>query len=181
MAQPSPRVKFTYEDYRRTPEDKRYELIDGDLIMVPSTRAAHQNLMRELGVIFDRYAKERGGEVYFAPFDVVLSDTDVLQPDILYISNERLHILTEDNVRGAPDLVIEILSPGTADRDRTLKRSLYARHGVREYWLVDPQTSTVEVLWSREGPFDSTVMYTARETLTSPLLHGLHIQLSEVF
>lgn len=182
MAQPSPRVKFTYEDYRRTPEDKRYELIDGDLIMVPSPRTAHQSVSMRLGVYLYNFVKAGSvGRMFFAPFDVVLSDTDVVQPDILFISNERLHILTEDNVRGAPDLVIEILSPGTADRDRTLKRSLYARHGVREYWLVDPQTSTVEVLWSREGPFDSTVMYTAQETLTSPLFHGLHIQLSEVF
>ena len=92
--------------------------------------------------------------MYIAPFDVVLSDTDVVQPDILFVSNERMGIVTEDNIQGAPDLVIEILSPSTAERDRTFKRSLYARHGVREYWLVDPDARSVEVLVLGEGHFE---------------------------
>ena len=80
------------------------------------------------------------------PFDVVLSDTDVVQPDLLFVSNERANIITDENIQGAPDLVVEILSPSTAERDQTFKRSLYAKHGVKEYWLVDTDAKTVTVL-----------------------------------
>ena len=86
------------------------------------------------------------GKIYVAPFDVVLSDTDVVQPDVIFVSNQRSDIITADNVRGAPDLVVEILSPATAERDRTLKLDLYAQHGVQEYWIVDPDPKTITVL-----------------------------------
>ena len=133
------RIKFTYEDYKHTPEDKRYELIDGELILAASPRRAHQRTDMEITLVLGDYVKEHDlGEVYSAPFDVVLSDTDVVEPDLLFVSKERLHIINDDNVRGAPDLVIEILSPPTAGRDRTVKRTLYAKHGVKEYWLADP-------------------------------------------
>ena len=100
-----------------------------------------------LGVLLYTFVKERDlGTVFPAPCDVVLSNTDVVQPDLLFVSREREHILAGgDNVQGAPDLVVEILSPSTAARDRTLKRSLYARHGVREFWLVDPKEGTITV------------------------------------
>ena len=86
------------------------------------------------------------GEVYVAPFDVVLSDTDVVQPDVLFVSKRRSDIITPDNIRGAPDLVVEILSPATAERDRTIKLDLYAQHGVQEYWIVDPDAKSITVL-----------------------------------
>ena len=116
-----------------------------------------------------------------ATFDVVLSDADVVQPDILFVSNERAHIVTQDNVQGAPDLVIEILSPSTAELDRTFKRSLYARHGVREYWLVDPTGKTVEVLALAEQGFDTVALFGPDQVVTSPLLVGLDMNLNEVF
>ena len=182
MVTQRPKIKFTYIDYKNTLEDKRYELLDGELVVVPSPRTGHQRTLRKLGVRLEAFVEERGlGEVYVAPFDVVLSDTDVVQPDILFISNQRAGILTEDNVQGTPDLVVEILSSSTAERDHTFKRSLYARHGVREYWLVDPNIGRVEVLTLEEQGFTLTVTYDRDQELTSPVLEGLRIKLNEVF
>ncbi len=175
-------LKFTYLDYKNAPKDKQYELLDGELIVVPSPRTDHQRTLRKLGVRLEAFVEERGlGEIFFAPFDVVLSNTDVVQPDILFVSNQRAGIVTEDNVQGAPDLVIEILSPSTAERDRTFKRSLYARHGVQEYWLVDPNAGRVEVLTLEERGFTLTATYDRDEELISPVLEGLRIKLNEVF
>ena len=138
MVIPNPIVKFTYEDYLNTPEDKRYELLDGELVMTPAPGELHQSISALLGWRLVQFASENSlGRVYQAPFDVVLSDTDVVQPDLLFVSNERGHIITPANIQGAPDLVVEILSPSTAERDRTFKRTLYAKHGVNEYWMVD--------------------------------------------
>ena len=138
MATERSRIKFTYEDYKHTPEDKRYELLDGELIMVLAPRTAHQRTSRDILIPINTFVAENDlGEVFIAPCDVVLSETDVVQPDLLFVSKERSHIINEDNIRGAPDLVIEILSPSTAQRDRTLKRTLYALHGVPEYWQAD--------------------------------------------
>ena len=106
-----------------------------------------------LSTQLNMFIKERAlGELFSAPCDVVLSDSDVVQPDLLFVSREREHLLSGgENVRGAPDLVIEILSPATADRDRGYKRELYGRHGVTEYWLVDPIAETVSVHRQRAG------------------------------
>jgi Uma2 family endonuclease len=105
----------------------------------------------------------------------------VLQPDILFVSNERIHIVTEDNVQGGPDLVIEILSPGTEERDRTFKRSLYARHGVREMWMVSPEAKTVEIYRLTQQGLELSETYSQNDVLTTPLIEGLHLNLSEVF
>ena len=118
MAIPNPIVKFTYEDYLNTPEDKRYELLDGELVMTPAPGERHQSVSALLGWKLVQFASENSlGWVYLAPFDVVLSDMDVVQPDLLFVSNERGHIITPANIQGAPDLVVEILSPSTAERD----------------------------------------------------------------
>ena len=113
MATVQPVVKFTYEDYRTAPEDKRYELLDGDLLMTPAPTLKHQRAQVRLGTRLARLIEEQAlGDFFFAPCDVVLSDTDVVQPDLLFVSKEREHLLRGgDNVQGAPDLVIEILSP----------------------------------------------------------------------
>ena len=113
---------------------------------------------------------------------MVLSDTDVVQPDLLFVSREREHLLSGgENVRGAPDLVIEILSPATADRDRGYKHALYGRHGVMEYWLVDPAAETVEVHRQRAGVLAVTHTFGRGQTLRSPLLAGLELHLDDVF
>ena len=107
-------VRQTFQDYCATPDDERYELLDGKLMMVPAPNMKHQQVLVTLTWKLRSFTEEQGlGKVYVAPCDVVLSDTDVVQPDLLFISRAREHILTDDNVRGAPDLVIEILSPST--------------------------------------------------------------------
>ncbi len=175
------KVELTYEDYAKTPDDVRYELIGGELILIPSPKEIHQRLLIKLVWLF-RFVEERGlGRVYFAPFDVVLSDTDVVQPDLIFVSNERAHIITEDNIRGAPDLLVEILSPSTAERDGTIKRDLYARHGVREYWLVDPHAKSVTALMLDENRFALSGVYGEGQTLTSPTLEGFSLDLDELF
>ena len=176
------RIKFTYEDYRSTPEDKRYELLDGELVMTAALRRAHQRTEMKLMVRLGDYVEENDlGEVYSAPFDVVLSDTDVVQPDLLFVSKERLHIINDDNVRGAPDLVIEILSPSTASIDRNFKRALYARHGVSEYWLVDTDARNITVMFLSEQGYEIAGIYGEGQTLTSPTLEGFTLDLSEIF
>ena len=175
-------IKRTYADYCRTPDDERYELLDGELVMSPSPNRSHQRIDTRLGALLHAFVEEMSlGEVYHAPFDVVLSNTNVVQPDLLFVSNEQAYIVTEDNVQGPPDLVIEILSPSTAERDRSLKRALYARYGVREYWLVDPDTRTVTVLLLDDGAFAEVARYGAGQTLTSPTLAGFTVNLDNIF
>ena len=183
MVSPNPAIKFTYEDYQHTPEDQRFELLDGELTMVPAPNLRHQRIGTRLGALLHAFVQERDlGEVFHAPCDVVLSNTDVVQPDLLFVSEERAHLLLGgDNVLGAPDLVVEILSPSTAERDRTFKRSLYARHGVSEYWIVDTVAKNVTVLLFRDGGFEVAAEYGEGENLTSPALPGFALSIDEVF
>ena len=126
-------------------------------------------------------SENNSGRVYHAPFDVVLSDTDVVQPDLLFISNERDHIITPENIQGAPDLVVEVLSPSTATRDRTFKRTLYARHGVKEYWMVDTSAKDITVLLLGDRGFEVMDVYGESEALTSPTLRGFRFNLDDIF
>ena len=171
--------RFTYEDYKSLPDDKRYELLEGELVMVPSPRELHQRIARNLGFILWELLRGRG-EVYLAPFDVVLAEDTVVQPDIIFIAEERADIITADNVRGAPDLIIEILSENTAERDRIAKRLIYAKYGVKEYWLVDPQLKNVEVLQLKEQGYETVGVWWEKQTMRSPLLN-LEIDLNAVF
>ncbi len=176
------RIKFTYKDYLQLPEDKRYELIEGEFFMVPSPSWSHQTISTNLFRVLDGYVKSHKlGEVRYAPLDVVLSEENVLQPDILFISKERFNIITDKNVQGAPDLVIEILSSTTAEKDKGLKQKLYAKFGVREYWLVDPDKETIEVLTLAEEGFESIKAYQGGEILESPLLKGISLNVTEIF
>ena len=175
-------TKFTYEDYLKTSDDERYELLDGELIIMPAPSIAHQHVAMKLGTRLDTFVEEGNlGVLYSAPTDVVLSDTDVVQPDLLFISSERAHIITPANIQGAPDLIVEIRSASTAERDETLKRKLYAERGVKEYWLVAPEAMTITVLLLSEGGYAEVATYTVGQTLTSRLLEGLVINLDDVF
>lgn len=175
------RVKFTYQDYRSLPDEKRYELLEGELVMVPSPKEYHQRISGRLEFLLRAFVQEHDlGAVYDAPFDVVLSEETVVQPDIIFIAKERLEIITEDNVRGAPDLVIEILSEATAERDRIAKKLLYAKYGVKEYWLVDPQTKSIEVLQLGERGFETVGVWWEGQALRSPLLK-LGLDLAKIF
>ena len=155
MTSPNSAIKSTYQDYISASVDQRYELLAGALILLPVPRREHQRVQARLGSRLHLFVDENElGVVYFAPHDVVFSNTDVVQPDLMFISNERMHIDTEAKVWGGPDLVVEILCASTAERDRTVKRALYARHGVIEYWLVDPKARTVEVLGVGDQGFE---------------------------
>ena len=173
------RRKFTYEDYRNTPDDVRYELLDGELIVVPAPNMFHQTTSSKL--FWKLQPLEELGMVFHAPTDVVFSDTDTVQPDIVFVSAEREYIITERNIRGAPDLVVEILSPSTANRDRTFKRTLYERHGVNEYWMVDTDAKNVTVLLLGENGYELAGIYGEGQTLTSPNLPGFSLNLDDIF
>ena len=175
-------MKYTYADYLKTSDDERYELLHGELVMAPAPREIHQYVLIKLVAKVETLVDERNlGTVYCAPFDVVLSDTNVVQPDLLFVSNERAHIITPDNIQGAPDLVVEILSPATAERDRIVKSELYAQHGVHEYWIVDPDARTITVFLLNEGEFEEVDTYSEGETLTSPMLAGFTFTLEGKF
>ena len=175
-------VKLTYEDYRAAPADNRYELLDGALIMVPAPNTKHQRVSRELSTRLDRFINDQAlGELFYAPCDVLLSETVVVQPDLLFVSREREHTITAENVRGAPDLVIEILSPATADKDRGVKREIYGRHGVTEYWLVDPVAETVQIHRQLAGVLVPSVTFGRKQTLRSPLFVRLELRLDDIF
>jgi Uma2 family endonuclease len=175
-------VRFNYRDYLLLPEEKRYEILEGELFVVPAPNIRHQRLCRDLLDFLLHHTRERMlGEVLSAPCDVVLSDENVVQPDILYIRNERLGIIGEANVSGPPDLVVEVLSPASRGRDLEIKRKIYAAFGVQEYWVVDPDAATVEVLSLGERGYASCGVYGRLQHLTSPLLPDLDLALSEIF
>lgn len=175
-------VRFTYQDYLNLPEDRRYEILDGELLMSPSPSEKHQRVPLSLAVLLSTFVKEhRLGRVYPAPFDVVLSETDVVQPDILFVSTDRVSIIGEKAVHGAPDLLVEILSPATAERDRTVKAKLYGRAGVRELWLVDPDAKTLEILVNSETGFRRDSLAASGQFASSPLFPELQIEVAKLF
>jgi Uma2 family endonuclease len=179
------RVKLTYEDFLRFPDDGlRHEIIDGEHFVAPSPNIRHQAILGNLyWVIRSHLEANPGGRVFFAPLDVIFSMFDVVEPDLLYVSSDRLRILTDKNVRGAPDLVIEILSGSTRTVDETVKRRLYERWGVAEYWIVDPELETLRVHRRVADAFCRVGDY-ARETgdeFSTPLFPGLTIRLADVF
>jgi len=129
-------TKYTYEDFLNFPDDgKRHEIIDGEHYVTPSPDTKHQVIVGNLHLALGNYLKGQPvGAVFLAPFDVVFSDLNVVEPDLLYISRARRAVLTEKHVSGEPDLVVEILSHGTRKTDEVTKRKLYERFGVQEYW-----------------------------------------------
>jgi Uma2 family endonuclease len=157
-------ARITWHDVQAMPEDgKRYEAIGGNLYVTAAPSRRHQWVVQKLAVEFDRLLVRPGhGEVYPAPFGVEFPVTgEGVQPDFIFVSRDRLHIVGEDWVRGAPDLVVEILSPSTAARDRGIKLKLYRRQGVAEYWIVDPDAHVVDV-WDLAGGAGRPQRYTDR-------------------
>ncbi|MEW6002723.1 MAG: Uma2 family endonuclease [Nitrospirota bacterium] len=174
--------KYTFEDYLKTPEDKRYELIEGELIMTPSPVPYHQWISKNIGYELEKFVREKNlGKVFYAPCDVYLDNENVIQPDILFISKERLDIIGEKNIQAAPDLVIEILSETSAYRDLVKKKRLYAQFGVKEYWIVDPEEKTAEIYSLKDNTFILTKSFTEKDSLESPLLSAIEIKLAQVF
>jgi Uma2 family endonuclease len=181
-----PGVKLTYDDYVQFPEDgKRHELIDGEHVVTPTPNRKHQAVSGNLlGLIWSHLQQHPVGRVFSAPFDVILSNFDIVEPDLLYISRQRFaEIETSPWVKGAPNLVVEIGSPATRKRDATVKRRLYEGFGVEEYWLVDPELDTIDVYRSVDGRYQRTSQLTAEQgdVLTTPLLPGLELPLVKIF
>ena len=174
-------IKFTYRDYTLLPEQDRRELIDGEFYVVPVPSIWHQDIVANLGFALRNFVKtNRLGKVMLAPCDLVLSEHDVVQPDVLFVSGERSGIITKDNIRGGPDLVVEVLYPSTASRDRELKLSLYAAHRVKEYWIVDPDARTVQVLELARDGSHSAKAYDSGP-VGSAVLPDLKVDVDEVF
>ena len=174
-------IKFTYEDYLHFPEDKRYEIIDGEVRMVPSPVPYYQDISWRLELTISTFVEKNGlGKIYHAPLDVVFSETDVVQPDIMFISKERLNIITEKNVQGAPDLIVEIISPTSEYRDRVIKRKLYSKYEVKEYWLVDLEKKEIEVMGLGESGLETVKIYQKTDILESLVLKGIKIKLDDI-
>jgi Uma2 family endonuclease len=182
-----PDTRLTYEDLLLFPDDgRRHELIDGEHYVTPSPNTRHQRLVRRLLSAFEDYLRTHpgAGEPFVAPLDVVISDTDVVVPDLLFIAADQHDILTDKHVRGAPALVIEILSPGTRRVDEKIKYRLFDRADVREYWLVDPELDLIKICRRAEdNSFPRVAELTAEDAavLTTPVLPGLEIPLSSLF
>lgn len=178
-------VRFNYDDFLLFPEDgKRHEIIDGDHFMTPSPNTKHQRISFKLSATFaDFLTTHRLGEVFAAPYDVVLSDEDIVEPDLLFISTARAAIITEKNIQGPPDLVVEILSAGTRKIDEVVKRKLYERYGVREYWIVDPELEGIKIYRLTDQGYVRTAELAreANDTLSTPLLPGFQALLAEIF
>ena len=174
--------KYTYEDYLKTPEDERYELLEGELIMSPSPVPKHQRISRELEFEILKVVKANDlGEVFDAPCEVYLDDVNVVQPDILFISKERLNVIGEKNIQGAPDLVIEIISESTAYRDLVQKKKLYAKFSVKEYWIVVPGEDLIEVYILKDNTYVLHKTYHKGDILESSYLRDLRIELGKIF
>ena len=179
-------VKLTYDDFLLFPDDgKRHELIDGEHYVTPSPNLPHQRIIGRLYLMIATHLEAHpDGEVFLSPLDVVFTQFDVVEPDLLFVTEaKRSEILTKQNVRGVPDLVVEVGSPSTRKRDETLKRRLYQSQGVSEYWVVDPELETVRV-YTRAGDGYERPVELRREAgdvLATPLLPGLEMPLARIF
>ena len=186
MEPPFPGVKLTYDDFVQFPDDgKRHELIDGEHYVTPSPNTKHQTIALNLaGHLWSYVHKHRTGRVFTAPFDVVFSDFDIVEPDLLFVSKARqADVLTAKHVRGAPDLVVEIGSPSTRKRDETIKRRLYERFGVSEYWIIDPELDAIKVYRTTDGRFERVAELSLErdDVLESPLFPNFALRLFDIF
>jgi Uma2 family endonuclease len=175
--------KLTYEDYVLIPEDgQRHEILDGEHYVTPAPFIRHQLISSNLHSLLGPFIRKRRlGTLLAAPTDVLLSPHDIAQPDLLFISNERAGIVTEKNVQGAPDLVIEILSKSTRRRNEDLKLERYGLFGVLEYWIVDPKRRGVKVFRREDDRLRLAAELAIGDVLTTSLLPGLEIALAEIF
>ena len=172
----------TMADWRALPEGTRAELINGTLVVSPAPRVIHQVVVARFFHDLSRHVEEHGlGIVLPAPLDVALGGERGLQPDIVFIAQDRLHILGEQEVEGAPDLVVEVLSPSTGYYDATAKRLAYAQAGVREYWLADPGEQTVDVLTLDGDDFRPEARAVGRGLIGSRLLDGFEVEIANLF
>ena len=178
--------KLSYEDYALIPDDgRRHEVLDGEHIRSPAPKTRHQRLVLRLALSLEFHVGGHGlGEVFVAPLDVLLSDHDIVQPDVCFVADGRLGIVDDDNCKGAPDLTVEVLSASTRRRDLVDKRKLYERGGVAEFWAVDPAVGGVQVFrLGGGGRYERTAELSAEagDALASPLVPGWRLALGDLF
>ena len=188
MVTAKPKGKYTYADYAATPEGERWELIDGVLYhMAAAPNTKHHDVSDNTGDLVKAVIQPRRlGRIYRAPFALMLSDRNTVEPDLLYVSAERRHIITARGCEGIPDLVVEVLSPSNSAHDLAVKRELYARHGIPEYWILNPIRETVQALTEpavNDGTGEYTVeaLYQVGDTLSTDRIPGLAIAVADIF
>jgi Uma2 family endonuclease len=181
VSEVNPRVSFA--ELAAWPDDgRRYELYDGEVIVVPAPFPRHQRVAFRIAEVLVEYERAHGGLTFTSPFDVVLSEFDVVQPDIVYFREERRQVIDMDApTRAAPDLAVEVLSRSTAARDRGRKMALFARYGVGEYWIVDADTHTIEIRVLGASGYELAVTAGSRERVASPTLPGLVADGTRIF
>jgi Uma2 family endonuclease len=173
---------WTYDELlAELPESAQpLELWDGEIVMSPSPHAEHQRLVLRVCDRLNRFVIQRKlGEVFVSPLDVVLSPRRVVQPDVLYVSNEHRHIV-KDHIRGVPDLAVEVISQGTWQRDRVSKKSLYEQFGVLEYWILDPESRTIEVFALDAGSYTLHSRAAGTQRAHSRLLKGFRLSFADL-
>ena len=175
----STRRRWTYADFTRLPSETstRYEVIDGELFVTPGPALRHQGIVMHLASQLHVFARSHDlGQVFTGPLDVLFAEGDYFEPDIVFVQKDRAELLSERGVEGPPDLVVEILSPSTAARDRGIKLERYRLFGVPEYWVVDPDARTVEVWRLAENPRDPCVIGAADTLRWTPVSGGVTLQ-----
>lgn len=178
---------FTINEYLKITDDKQYEVIEGELRMVPAPSFEHQDFSANLVFIFSQYVRKKSlGKVLFAPSDVILDEKNIVQPDILYISVKNKEIVQKGKVFGSPDLVIEIISKGSKHADYFKKKDLYEKFGIKEYWLVDPFSESVEVLVLDDNNrydlySEGFIGEDGNITVKSKVIEGLEVNIEEIF
>ena len=173
--------RWTYEEYYRLDDDQRYEIIDGSLLIAPAPDTWHQDWSRELTLLIASHVKrQKLGKVFVAPVDVVLDAENTVQPDLVFIATANLGIIQKRAIFGTPDLLIELISPSSVRRDRYDKKELYARFGVREYWIVDPANKSLEILTLKDRLYKLHCSAEIEGKLTSLVLEGLEFDLTEI-
>lgn len=176
-------VRFNYQDLLQIPDDgRRYEVVEGDLFVSPSPRGKHQLIVSRLvRFLEDHVSTRRLGRVYAAPADVKFSEESVVEPDIVYVSKEKSRNVYETFIDVVPDLIVEVLSEGTRQRDFGEKMKLYARHGVSHYWIADPEARRMWVYELASGKYSTGRELDSEATFEPPLFPGLALRLAEVF
>lgn len=174
---------LTYEDYCALPDDgQRYEILDGELFVSPSPIPLHQLITGNLFAELRSYIRpNKLGRLFAAPLDILLSKHNIVEPDIVFVSNAKSSVMTDKNVQGAPDLLIEVLSPSSRKRDLQDKRRIYGEWGVDWYWIVDPQSGTLVELQRIDKAFVEVAHFTRRTTFSPKLFPGLSIDMNELW